>query len=204
LKIVDPSDSTNRIWSSIDSDYAGFVLGQNGLTKGRLQMWGGDHYVNIIPANITATRTITLPNEDGTIALQEVHNIKHYKTLAEIGITKGSETLTSIRDALPNNSILQCEIGSGHNQDIYPAGGYGTLIVNKVNISRCYFEFHAHQTNAHYYATTYKSSDKDILTDWEKVSLQHDHPYLELSGGTMSGPILRSTFPTTWVGACNG
>lgn len=69
------------------------------------------------------------------------HQIKSFTDLSQIGLIKGTETLKSIGEALPENSQIsyQIEIGSGHNSIEYPQiKGYFNM---KKDITYCYCVF---------------------------------------------------------------
>ena len=72
-----------------------------------------------------------------------------FTNLAQIGITQGEETIESIIQAMPNNSMLTYSVGDGYNmaQGVYPknasgANLYGTIRIIKVGISRTILEFY--------------------------------------------------------------
>lgn len=69
------------------------------------------------------------------------HDVKMFTGLSEIGLTAGSETISTIVSALPENSILQMNVASAHNSSIYPNEGYGLLTVKKAGNYRTEFMF---------------------------------------------------------------
>lgn len=78
----------------------------------------------------------------GAIQTEKInHQIKSFTDLSQIGLIKGTETLKSIGEALPENSQIsyQIEIGSGHNSIEYPQiKGYFNM---KKDTTYCYCVF---------------------------------------------------------------
>ena len=160
------ADYTSRIIENASGS-----LQINGMT-----VKNGEVTATTFKGSLSGTATNATKDGDGntissTYATNSDHKIKHYTSLSQIRLTEGSETLETICANLPNNSILRCNIGESSNQTIYPASGYGTLIVNKVNGTRCYLEFHGHTSNAHYYATVYNGA---IDENWERIPRKAD------------------------------
>lgn len=125
-------------------------------------------------------------------------NIKHYSSLAQIGITRGSETeetLANICSTLPSNSVLQYNVSDSSNQEIYPTQ-YGTFRVIKVENTRCYMEYREHKSTNHYMATSYNGT----IYPWKKVSFDtHTHTVTHTPAGTVSTPTITVTPNTTTV-----
>ena len=67
-------------------------------------------------------------------------NLKTYTSIAQLGLTEGSETLSDIATNMSNNSVAILNVQSSCNVSEYPVG-YGVLTVNKLNISRVSFIF---------------------------------------------------------------
>lgn len=101
-------------------------------------------------------------------AQQPESKIALYTDLAQIGLTVGSESISNIANALPNNSILMCATGSS-NSDIYPDGKLGILVVEKVASSRINCTWTQRSTGA-----TYISNVVDgTWYGWKRVGFQY-------------------------------
>lgn len=119
--------------------------------------------VTVDPANtITRTQAQQMLNE----SLVD-YNLKTYTSLAQIGLSAGSETIESIVENLPDYSTLFMNVGAD-NADIYPVA-YGALYVMKRDNTRTFFEF-LEKTSARRYFGVYDSTMSDTWSGWEKFS----------------------------------
>lgn len=126
-------------------------------------------------------------------------NLTTYTSLEQIGITPGEETLESIHNALPLNSVLEYTVAvSGiYNDEIYPTN-YGLVRVSKLIGSLTFFEYlqytteirsgsGADNTNSNnicmIWTTTYNSSYPNRVMTWNKA----------LSSKTEASQTLHST-----------
>lgn len=62
-------------------------------------------------------------------------NIKTYTSLSQIGIMAGQETIESVSQALPDNSMITYGVGASNNQVVY-AFAYGVVTVQRTDSSR--------------------------------------------------------------------
>lgn len=109
-----------------------------------------------------------------------------YTELSHIGVTKGSETMVSIAQAMPDNSILEVSCGDGNNSaadgTAFPvvSGGaarYGILRVTKTGGNdRVSFEFRVKEKNARVFTGFYSSADG--WSGWKKVYTEGSKPAL--------------------------
>lgn len=63
------------------------------------------------------------------------NDLKTFTSLAQIGITAGQETIESVSQALPDNSMITCGVGASNNQVVY-AFAYGVVTVQRTDGSR--------------------------------------------------------------------
>lgn len=105
------------------------------------------------------------------------HQIKSFTDLSQIGLIKGTETLKSIGEALPENSQIsyQIEIGSGHNSIEYPQiKGYFNM---KKDITYCYcvfateFNTKMFQRSFDYRDAFYIDANWSVMADNNKLSM---------------------------------
>lgn len=105
------------------------------------------------------------------------HQIKSFTDLSQIGLIKGTETLKSIGEALPENSQIsyQIEIGSGHNSIEYPQiKGYFNM---KKDITYCYCVFATEsntkmfQRSFDYRDAFYIDANWSVMADNNKLSM---------------------------------
>ncbi len=109
-----------------------------------------------------------------------------YTELSHIGVTKGSETMESIAQAMPDNSILEVSCGDGNNSaadgTAFPvvSGGaarYGILRVTKTGGNDLVsFEFRVKEKNARIFTGFYSSTDG--WSGWKKVYTEGSKPAL--------------------------
>ena len=132
---------------------------------------------------------ITVLNQNWDILDEEVGNLVTnnklitYTALDQLGLTPGSETISSIVNAMVDNSFLQMSVGSGYNVSQYPRSGYGTLVVFKKNSARTLLLFGYTNTDEFefYTGSYYNNSGVEKWSGW--------HAYLPTSGGTMTGNL---------------
>lgn len=105
------------------------------------------------------------------------HQIKSFTDLSQIGLIKGTETLKSIGEALPENSQIsyQIEIGSGHNSIEYPQiKGYFNM---KKDTTYCYCVFATEsntkmfQRSFDYRDAFYIDANWSVMADNNKLSM---------------------------------
>lgn len=105
------------------------------------------------------------------------HPIKSFTDLSQIGLIKGTETLKSIGEALPENSQIsyQIEIGSGHNSIEYPQiKGYFNM---KKDTTYCYCVFATEsntkmfQRSFDYRDAFYIDANWSVMADNNKLSM---------------------------------
>ena len=105
------------------------------------------------------------------------HQIKPFTDLSQIGLIKGTETLKSIGEALPENSQIsyQIEIGSGHNSIEYPQiKGYFNM---KKDTTYCYCVFATEsntkmfQRSFDYRDAFYIDANWSVMADNNKLSM---------------------------------
>lgn len=100
------------------------------------------------------------------LALETDYNLKTYTDLSQIGITKGSETISGIAEKLPEKSMLVIDV-TGNHAAIYPET-YGILTVEKLNAARISFKFQARGESKTWlggWSTGTWSGWKKVLTD---------------------------------------
>ena len=106
-----------------------------------------------------------------------VQKIKSFTDLSQIGLIKGTETLKSIGEALPENSQIsyQIEIGSGHNSIEYPQiKGYFNM---KKDTTYCYCVFATEsntkmfQRSFDYRDAFYIDANWSVMADNNKLSM---------------------------------
>nr|WP_295947944.1 hypothetical protein [uncultured Agathobaculum sp.] len=85
-------------------------------------------------------RTLSTPSWTGwrKVKLLEAgqeNDLKTFTSLAQIGITAGQETIESVSQALPDNSMITYGVGASNNQVVY-AFAYGVVTVQRTDSSR--------------------------------------------------------------------
>lgn len=105
-------------------------------------------------------------------------NVQTYRSLADIGLTPGSETIETIANAIPGDSELICSI-TADNADIYPNGKLGLLRVTKRDIGRIRFEW-TQKENGVVYVGMYSSSNETPWTGWHKM-MDEKPPFIEFN-----------------------
>lgn len=107
----------------------------------------------------------------------QTEKIKSFTDLSQIGLIKGTETLKSIGEALPENSQIsyQIEIGSGHNSIEYPQiKGYFNM---KKDTTYCYCVFATEsntkmfQRSFDYRDAFYIDANWSVMADNNKLSM---------------------------------
>ena len=123
--------------------------------------------------------------EDVGAASSADHLVKTYTSLAQVGLSVGSETIESMAAALPAWSELRLTIGSSYNTVIYPVS-YGSLIVAKYgsDASRVIFEFTSKTSNQRWLGV-YDSTTTTPLFGW--VETANPAGFLPRSGGILNG-----------------
>lgn len=74
------------------------------------------------------------------------HQLRTYTSLAQLGITPGSETVEGIATALGDGGSIEYSVDSSYNSSIYPSygasgGRLGIVRVVRLTVSRVSFEF---------------------------------------------------------------
>lgn len=145
--------------------------------------------LNLIKPELTDTADITATNTNwDTIDellgdLSENNKLITYTALDQLGLIPGSETISSIVQAMVDNSMLQMAVGSGYNTSQYPNSGYGTLVVFKKNNGRTMLLYSYTNTEdfGFYYGSYYSNSETEKWTGWTS--------FVPTSGGTITGNI---------------
>lgn len=126
------------------------------------------------------------------------HKMKSFTSLADIGLTAGSETIEAIVNAMPNYSTLTISTGSGNNSSTYPTSAYGQLYVEKISKECVYVRYTIKDTAASYYG--YYSTSAAGYTNWSG--------WIQVGGGFPVGAIViwsgaSTAIPEGWA-LCNG
>ena len=117
-------------------------------------------------------------------------HIKTYTDIGQIGLTAGSETIESIATSLPNSSRLMYTV-TDTNAAIYPYT-YGTLIVDKANVSRVTFQFYR-KDSSQFWVGMCTIDDSTTWFGWSLVYGEHSKPTpedigaVDKNGDTMTG-----------------
>ena len=113
---------------------------------------------------------IDISNIRGTVNdLVATKHIKTYTDLSQIGITKGTEKLKDIGQALPNNSIIIYSIfpTSGHNNVEYPYVSGQFILIKSKNHCSLYFQTDFGRSYEKYF------DDRDsyyVENSWKKIA----------------------------------
>lgn len=111
-------------------------------------------------------------------------NIKTFIGLGQIGLTRGSETIATVANALPVNSILKYGVG-GSNANIYPEI-YGTTTVEKLEGNRVRFDFFDIDSNGNLMGNAWiRVVHGNADSGWVQYVNRDGH--LPLTGGTING-----------------
>ena len=144
-----------------------------------------EHLGLVKPQLTDAPPDITAMNPNWDVIDEEINNLKSngrlitYTALDQLGLTPGSETISSIMNAMADNSMLQMSTGSGYNTSQYPQSGYGTLVVFKKNSARNMLLYS--YTNTTEFAFYYGSCYNDTFSGWST--------YLPTNGGKVTGNL---------------
>lgn len=125
--------------------------------------------------------------EDVGAASSADHLVKTYTSLAQVGLSVGSETIESIAAALPTWGELRLTVGSAYNTSIYPVS-YGSLKIAKYgsDSSRVIFEFVQKSTNRAWFGVY----DSTAVTPWSGwVETANPAGFFSLAGGTLTGML---------------
>ena len=102
-----------------------------------------------------------------------------YSDLAQLGLTAGSETISSIVQAMESDSMLQMLVADGYNMSQYPESGNGTLIVFKKNDARTILIYALPNLARLYFGVYYYANSTETWGGW--------HELLTTDGGTIDG-----------------
>ena len=95
-------------------------------------------------------------------------NLKTFTTFEQLGITIGSETLTSIVEAMPDNSIAILNINANCNT-VYPQQ-YGTLYISRVDSGRVFIRFETSPDRDNFRCQEWVSSyGRGAVNTWREV-----------------------------------
>ena len=137
-----------------------------------------------------ASSKVSAHDCDDTIVKTADHKLKIYTGLDQIGITKGSETILGMMNALPVGSMLITQIESTNNGDIYPEAtnskAYGFLVIKKSATYRIMLEYISYSTtNPKYY---YGIGNLTEWSGWKEAATAD--AYLPRTGGDLLGDLI--------------
>lgn len=123
------------------------------------------------------------------IAPEDIGALKLYTSLAEIGVTKGSETIASIIAGMANYSMLMLGVNTdtdGYNAAAYPSA-WGFLIVKKHTANRVEIDFmDVKSTPPKFYKKSYREALGAVYeSDW--IELATADYAVNKAGDTMTG-----------------
>lgn len=101
--------------------------------------------------------------------LIQSNHIKSYTDLSQIGITKGTETLKDIGQALPNNSMIIYSVypESGYNSVEYPFVAGQFRMIKSLGYCALYF----HSTISRFYEKSFDARDPGYSENkWKKIA----------------------------------
>ena len=169
------------------------------LSAGQLVIYFGDtnlYAATILNTSLTDSRSYTLPNASGTLALtSDIPSLANYVTLNTTQTISGAKTFNQ-RITTDEGLILK-DLGSA--TDITPTSGYGAISYNNtvVGYSRYYFSENNGSTSILNFPTTISSKVYTYPNSSGTIALTSDlSSYLPLTGGTLSGLLTSTAFGT--------
>lgn len=232
------SEDTNYVWKRVLTDVdTGYWQPNETVTKGTVRKLVGKQYAGcFLVCKVAGTTGSTQPSPDpadGAGIGGGSGSITFYSSLEEIGITPGQETLESIHNALPLNSVLEYYHNINRdddnlNDDLYPYG-LGLFKATKLTEDILDVEFYAYNlvdssiNVSSIWKGYYNHNYPDRTFVWKEVALDSDSTDLSNSvvksvngikptngnvniTGVPTGTILPfagSTIPSGFL-ACNG
>lgn len=113
--------------------------------------------------------------------LQGHNPVKTYTSLLQMGITAGTETISSIVAAMENGSQAFISVDNNNNLSIYPNRNFGTLVVYKLSTARTILFYGTSTSNTLYYGNYYFASGTENWSGWLS--------YIQTNGGTLKGTL---------------
>lgn len=194
--------------------------------KGILSLWLNNVNTDIIPS-ATAVATITLPSKTGTLPLLQtwndfMHNTNEF-TFAKSAYSGYIWLNYRTASGTTDGAITGYKFGNGKGSvtgvTVEAETFSGKLDGNATGHAR-YLET-LYQDKSAWYGTSYRmygwwesNTVCKLVVDGYQTKVDQatkdadgntiSSTYLKLAGGTMTGAIQRSSFPGTWVAACNG
>lgn len=117
---------------------------------------------------------IDLANQVGVLSGLQ-NGFKIYKSLEDLGLTAGTETMLDIANAMQQNSMLNLYVAGPNNPVAYPTSRYGQLHVVKTHASRVRFDYIINTGKSAFYGfadtTGFKGWESIATTDKTDISL---------------------------------